>query len=93
MCLDPLTTISVDGRSYDVFDLNHEYAEAVSFCEARNEKLLPIDISDTVGTRIHLTKISQKIEESDNSYDDIDIWFPYQLNENTRTGFLKFQYF
>ena len=29
-----------------------------------------------------------KIEENDNSYDDIDIWFPYKLNSNTRNGFM-----
>ena len=82
-------SISVDGRAYDVFDLNHNYDEAVAFCDSRGEKLLPIDISDIVGTRIHLTKISQKIEENNNDYDDIDIWFPYQLNDNTRIGFRK----
>ena len=41
---------------------------------------MPIDISDSVGTHIHLTKISQTIEEQNSDYDDIDIWFSYQKN-------------
>lgn len=86
----PVATVDVDGRTYDVFDLNHNYEDAISFCESREEKLLPLDIGDSVGTRIHLTKISQKIEEHNNTYDDIDIWFSYRRNEIS--GLWEFEY-
>jgi hypothetical protein len=46
--VDPKMTIDVDGRSYDMFDLNHSYQQALDFCSARNTKMIPIDISDRV---------------------------------------------
>ena len=53
-----LASVEVDGRTYSILKLSkvHSFDEALQACHDRNEKLIPIDISENVGTRIHLTK-------------------------------------
>ena len=72
----------VDGRNYKVYEDPTNFEEAKQKCEDNDGRVLPLDLKDKVGSRLHIVKIGERIWELTNrDYDDIDVWLPYKLEE------------
>jgi len=77
-----LAEFKVDGRNYVVYEEPSTFEEAKQKCADNNGRVLPLDLKDKIGSRLHIVKIGEQIwEATDRDYDDIDVWLPYNLGK------------